>query len=226
MNHYTISPLRMEHIPAITEIHLKAFPDRAMSLLGRGAVARYYQTILNHNRFCLSIGVFDQGQLIGYLFGGEMGAVMNNYLRNNAVYLCTAILLRPWLIMKPIVRKNVGLAGSVLKRMVNRPRKPNQPSGGRRNLFTVLAVAVDPTVQHKGAGKMLMAYAEQVSREKGYTRMNLSVDPSNTSAIKFYERLDWVKDQSAVPWNGYMDKYLTQIESGQQEAAAGPTTQP
>jgi ribosomal protein S18 acetylase RimI-like enzyme len=74
-------------------------------------------------------------------------------------------------------------------------------------VFSVLVIAVDPTIQHHGIGKMLMQRAEDTAIEHGYTLMHLSVDLENIQAIRFYEKLAWNKDRE-VNWRGSMLKPL------------------
>lgn len=205
MTELIIAPLTTEHIEAITSIHMAAFPNRALTFLGQKAVARYYDTLLHNPNFCLSIGVFENQKLVGYLVGGEVRGTMRSFLKDHSGYLILHILTHPWLLAKPIVRDRMNLALVQMKARKPRPRLSVQSSNIQT--FSVLVIAVDPTVQHKGAGKLLMGRAERVAIEHNYARMHLSVDVQNTQAIRFYERLKWSKDREHN-WRGSMVKIL------------------
>lgn len=193
MNEVYLAPLTVQHIPAITSIHIEAFPERALTVLGEKAVARYYDTLLHRPSFCLSIGAFEDEHLLGYLIGGEMRGSMRSFLKDHLAYLAFRIVTHPWLLAKPIIRDRVSLALGQIKARRRRVGPPRHD--GKMKTFSVLVIAVDPTLQHKGVGKLLMARAEQAAVENGYPRMHLSVDVENAQAIHFYERLDWRKDR-------------------------------
>jgi ribosomal protein S18 acetylase RimI-like enzyme len=83
---------------------------------------------------------------------------------------------------------------------------PAQPPARR---FGILAIATDPEVRGAGAGRALMAEAEDRARRLGHERAVLTVHPRNTRAIEFYERLGWTRRISpGTPWAGAMDKQL------------------
>lgn len=204
MNEITISFLTMRHINEISMIHMAAFPNRALTSLGKEAVAYYYETLLNNSKFCLCAGAFSGPKLVGYLIGGEMNGLMRNYLRDHFGFLLFRVLTRPWLLVRPLMRERVRLAFTVLKK---KPRGSKSKRDQGIKTFSVLVIAVAPSVQLKGVGKMLMSCAERTAVEHNYTRMRLSVDRQNTQAIRFYERLEWTKDRGG-DWRGSMLKWL------------------
>jgi hypothetical protein len=101
MSQISILPLSLQHIRAISAVHLAAFPNRALSCLGKKAVAGYYETLINNPNFNLSIGAFEEQKLLGYLIGGEVKGVMRSYLRKYAAYLFLHVVTHPWVLTRP-----------------------------------------------------------------------------------------------------------------------------
>jgi ribosomal protein S18 acetylase RimI-like enzyme len=52
----------------------------------------------------------------------------------------------------------------------------------------VSVIAVTRAAEGRGVGRALMAYAERWARERGHSRLTLSVFESNRRAQKLYER--------------------------------------
>lgn len=53
-----------------------------------------------------------------------------------------------------------------------------------------------------------MERSEAIAREKGFSEMDLTVNPQNEKAIRFYERLGWEKVVNEGRWTGLMRKRL------------------
>lgn len=207
MNEIHISPLLERDIAAIKNIHIAAFPNRALSFLGEGAVSSYYDILLKHPRFCLRIGAFDGTRLVGYLVGGDMKGITRTFVRKNLHRLALHVFTHPWLLTKPIVRDRINMTLKMLRDKKPHPA-PSVPKIGRiPKTFSILVIAVDPFSQCKGIGKKLMLCAEQVAEKNGYDRLMLSVDADNTNAIGFYEHLNW-KRYHPERWSGGMVKPL------------------
>lgn len=56
-------------------------------------------------------------------------------------------------------------------------------------------LAVEPELQRKGLGRLIMSEAEQRLHEKGCPKINLQVRTSNRGVIAFYERLGYRMDE-------------------------------
>ena len=72
--------------------------------------------------------------------------------------------------------------------------------------FGILAIAVDPDCGRRGYGSMLMEVCDQIAIERGFSRMQLRVNPANKAAIAFYQNLGWSKLEENGPWTGVMFK--------------------
>jgi ribosomal protein S18 acetylase RimI-like enzyme len=55
-------------------------------------------------------------------------------------------------------------------------------------------LAVDPSQQKKGLGRILMHHVEQALQERGCPKLNIQVRASNKEALEFYRKLGYTLD--------------------------------
>lgn len=208
-NQVVVRPLQVAHLPAVADVHLRAFPDSALSKLGREAVRRYYEWQLTGPHDVHAVGAFIDGRLAGFCFGGRFRGALIGFLRANRTYLTLLVLRKPWLLFNPLFRERAVYAVRYLRRAKPVREQPsNVPVTGESTPFGILSIAVDPQAQGMGVGKVLMTDAEQAARDLGYTEMILTVHHDNVQAIRFYEKLDWVKVPGNGIWKGEMRKEI------------------
>ena len=204
---FYIKPLKSEDLDSIVSIHLAAFPDSALSMLGRSAVARYYKWRLCDTLQAVRIGAYINCDLVGYCIGGAKEKSLLDFVRENKNFLLWQALLHPRAFFSSTVFRRARLVlksfPGLLRIFRERPQK-ELPS----DLVSVciLVVAVHPSFQGMGIGKALMVEAENMSYRLGARRMYLVVRPDNHRAIVFYERLGWVKAFREGFWDGRMYK--------------------
>lgn len=201
---------RMELLQ-VADIHLLAFPDAAVSIMGREVARRFYESLLYGPQKHVGFGVFVDGQLWGYVFGGRPTEAERNYLRANVGYLSWRLLTHPWLLFRGRVMNRLVLSLRVLLRL--QPKTPPKPVPSPEVVdqsFGVQAIAVDPRRRRGGVGRALMAAAEKAAREDGRTKLLLSVHGSNQTAVKFYQSTGWYGWPKGSPWDGgFMLRDLT-----------------
>jgi len=216
MSEFMIREITTDDLNEIAAIHKASFDDRALSQLGISAIKRYYLWLLTgfpeNYPIC---GVSEDGQIAGFCFTGSYSGSFSGFLIHNRGFLIAKILMRPWLIFNPIIREQSALAIKTLRSQIKiknknsqSPPKTDQKKQKTQKNFGILAIAVNPKFQRQGVGKYLMDAAEARAIEDGYTKMHLSVHPSNKSAIRFYENLGWQKMLSQGTWDGKMFKNL------------------
>ncbi len=204
-----IRSLNQRDLPAAAAIHALAFPDSALTALGAEAVRRYYEWQLNGPHDVSAFGAFHENEMVGYCFGGIFRGAMSGFLRRNRAYLAWRVVTHPWLIAHPLFRNRLMNGLKVLRRF-SKPREMNNTKQHQKKpSFGILAIAVNPRLQGKGAGKLLMAESEAVAREKGFEEMNLTVNTGNHQAIRFYEALGWRKVTQDNFQSGGMVKALS-----------------
>jgi ribosomal protein S18 acetylase RimI-like enzyme len=196
-----IRPLLATDLPRVTQIHLLAFPESALTALGCEAIRRYYEWQLRGPHDAVALGCEREGALAGFCFGGVFRGALSGFLRHNRRFLTLLVLSRPWLLANPLFRERLGRAGRLLRRA---PAAPVEPVSSTQRSFGILAIATDLHHTRQGVGRELMQAAEAVARERGFAQMNLTVHPDNTAAVRFYEGLGWQRIERDGTWSGAM----------------------
>jgi ribosomal protein S18 acetylase RimI-like enzyme len=203
---WQIYPLISDHLKSVTNVHLRAFPRSALSQLGSESVFRYYKWQVEGPHDLFAIALMSDNQLVGYCFAGSFNGALSGFLNANWNYLIRRIMLRPYLIFNPLIRTRIW---STLKRLVSRRQnRKTKPTSQTPDRFGILAIAVDPDVQGHGAGKAMMDAAENQARSRGFSEIVLTVQPTNTRAVRFYEKFGWSKVLAGDKWAGKMQKQI------------------
>lgn len=210
----SIRLLSAADLPAVAAIHSAAFPDSALTKLGREAVRRYYEWQIVGPHDGVNIGAFSDDAMLGFCFGGIRRGALGGFLEKNRRFLIIRAATRPWLLFNPLFRERVQFA---IQRLFGklRPSKPplaaSSPPVVPQSVpaFGILSIAVDPRHQGSGAAQLLMEYSEQEALRRGFSRMHLTVHPSNTRAVRFYEKMGWQRDEHNGVWDGSMSKMIT-----------------
>jgi len=205
---FFLKPITIENCRSVADIHLRAFPDSALTRLGKEAVNRYYQWQLTGPHDCMAMGAYTEaGQMKGFVFGGTFHGSLSGFVSKNRWYLIGQVLLRPWMIANPIFYEKIVLGVRTLMPR-NKKNGIKNSSQSPPKSFGILAIAVDPDDQGSGVGKALMQNAESEAKQRHFTQMGLTVHPSNMQAVRFYERLNWKRIVMDGIWSGKMVKDL------------------
>jgi ribosomal protein S18 acetylase RimI-like enzyme len=204
---FRVERLRTEDLPAVVQLHTKAFADSAITALGPEAVRRYYGWLLEGPHDAALVGAWRGTQLVGFCAAGVFRGAMNGFLRANRRYLAAHIATHPWLLLSPLIRDRLLLAARITVRFSRkRQRSAPQPPA---EVFGILSIATDPAVRGSGSGRALMLEAEHRATAAGFERMVLTVHPQNSRAVAFYEQLGWVRsNEPSGAWSGEMTKRL------------------
>jgi ribosomal protein S18 acetylase RimI-like enzyme len=122
-----------------------------------------------------------------------------------------SVALKPWLILDPVFVGKLRSGQVILQRF--KKKKKNQERADKvpakpADSFGILAIAVDPYRQGLGLGQLLMDDAETAALANDFSKMDLTVNPSNHGAVRFYEKLNWTKSYKNGIWKGSMVKKL------------------
>lgn len=209
-----LKQLTEESVNEIAAIHRLAFPESAWTKLGGRVAEEYYLWhLLGPHPIVRATGVTVDGDLAGFCISGIFNASTSGFLSKNRDLLVMRLAIRPWLIFDPVFLEKLKSGRNILKRFKKksaeaRDKTPAVPSDS----FGILAIAVDPRRQGLGLGQILMGDAEDAAVELKFPKMDLTVNPENHSAIKFYEKLNWTKLVKNGVWNGVMIKSLSPQE--------------
>ncbi len=195
-------------LPGVAVVHMAAFPESALTMLGAEAVRRYYEWQLSGPHDSDSLGAFLGTEVVGFCVGGIFRGALSGYLRKHRMFLAWRVLTHPWLITNPIFRDRLNFVISIWKPSAKSPASipPVHPKAIKS--YGILSIGVHPKCQGLGIGKLLMRTSEEVARRREFSAMDLSVHTDNQQAIKFYESLNWEKDFSDGVWSGGMKKSL------------------
>lgn len=189
---------------AIAACHMKAFPESITSLLGKSVVADMFKWYLSApNKFL--VWVEENGKCIGYcggvvLDGTDAYGSASGMTQFGMQAGMKRLLLKPWLLFHPEIRKRYPFMLTNIKRKVKRlfssttatTVKPIERTVAPSELKSGLVViGVDPNYQGKGLGSLLQHDFEQRSKQLGAIKMELSVRQNNQQAITSYERNGW-----------------------------------
>jgi ribosomal protein S18 acetylase RimI-like enzyme len=206
-----IRPLASRDLREAAALHLRAFPDSALTALGPESVRRYYEWQLTGPHETTALGVWHDGALAGFCFGGLFRGAMSGFLRQNRLHLALRVATHPWLLANPLFRERLTSGLRILRRF-SRPPAPPSPAAPKPRRFGILSIAVDPRLHGHGLGKRLMQAAELRAREQAFPEMQLTVAPENQQAIRFYESLGWRKHPAGAEWTGEMRKTLSDAQ--------------
>lgn len=190
-------------LDAMTEIHLKAFPESFLTQTGHEAVKRYYSWILTGPHDIYAAGIYEDGALSAYAVGGTFRGAVSGYLRQNFIFLFFSVLVRPALwVNKRLFRK----AAESFRLLGLIRIKKTTAAGEAGDSFGVSVIAVDPSRQNQGFGKRLMKELETAALKRKFNKMDLTVNPRNQKAVSFYLNFGWNKVSDAGEWTGKMEK--------------------
>ena len=203
-----IRELQVADLPQVAAVHLMAFPESALTMLGTEAVRRYYEWQLVGPHDVVALSALLDSELVGFCFGGIFRGAMSGFVRKNRGFLIGHVLAHPYLVRNPIFRDRLAAGARVLKSHGKTQAPSPRPPSQSLNYFGILAIAVHPGRQGLGIGKLLMAEAEDAARRQGFQEMGLTVNPGNHQAVEFYERLNWIRFSKDSAWTGHMKKSL------------------
>lgn len=200
----------------ISRIHIKSFRESALSMMGNEVVKRQYHWLLTGPHEVIAVcAVNSKGDLAGFCFSGNFNGAMSGFINKNRAFLFKHIVFHPWVLLNPIVIKQsktgIKIIFSSLKSNRKHEKMVSQSKSTKARSSkpcTLLSIAVDPVFQRQGIGEILMSEVELRARDKKFEVMILTVHPDNSTAVRFYEKLDWEKISSGQNWNGKMKKKL------------------
>jgi ribosomal protein S18 acetylase RimI-like enzyme len=203
-----VRELTLTDLREVAAVHRAAFTRSALTKLGVEAVRRYYEWQLTGPHDAVAQGAFYDDKLAGFCFGGVYRGAMSGFLLRNRLFLGWRVATHPWLLSNPLFRERL----TVGVRLWKKYSRPQLAAPATQRVapasYTILSIAVDPTRQGLGVGKILMQQSEARAHELGYAQMDLTVDPANEQAIRFYEGLGWRRLLDNGVWRGGMTKAL------------------
>ncbi len=193
-----IHALHSQYLDAAVELHLQAFPNFFLSRLGRGFVLELYRAYVARPKAVGLVAVDEAGDVHGVLLGTSEPEGFYRRL----------LFCRGWafaLASVPVLLRHPVIVGRLLRAVRYRGREKQQPLGA-----LLSSIAVDPSDQRLGIGRMLVQDWLQRIRAAGCSRAYLTTDAGGNEAVNlFYQRLGWTLDKTyATPEGRRMNRYV------------------
>jgi ribosomal protein S18 acetylase RimI-like enzyme len=201
--------LDKDDLPQVALVHIDAFPNSALSRLGREVVEQYYVWQLTgpHEKV-RATGAFVVDDCAGFSFSGIFNASTSGFIQNNRALLISSVLRHPGLFLdRPFLERMKAGLRLLVGFAKRKPRTERNEVLVMPN-YGILSIAVSPRFQKLGIGQMLMLDAEDEAVRYGRRKICLTVHPANKKAVRFYEKQDWQRFVTNDLWNGAMTKNL------------------
>lgn len=177
-------------VASVVRVHRDAFPRSALTVLGPEMTRRYYRSLWSGPHDSVTLVARDgSDRLLGFLVGGTFRGSTIGFLSAQRTALVGAVLRNPRALASPVVWRRIGPALRLLweRRGGRGAPGPERPAAVPPASFGVLSVAVDPALQRRGIGGLLLDDAIAVARDSGYASVHLTAD-EGPSAEPFYLR--------------------------------------
>lgn len=177
-----IRRIEKKDLPEVTRVHIAAFPNFFMTLMGPTFLKEYYYSV-NKMPDGIVLGCFDEdssgSRLLGFCAEAVVSAGFNKRM------LCKRFI--PFSIQS--LRLLFINPGALLHFANNLTKGPDSKVSDPALYGELLSIAVDPTVQGKGVGKALINAVEQLLLKQGQQENSLTTDAvDNNKTISFYRK--------------------------------------
>jgi ribosomal protein S18 acetylase RimI-like enzyme len=196
---FAVTLLTGDHVPAVVDVHMRAFPQFFLTFLGRRFLREFYASFLVDP---VGVGLVATDRRTGRVIGGVAGPVRpQGYFKR--------LLKRRWwafaLASAAAILRRPTVIGRLFRAVFYRG---DAPPGPPRALLSSLAVA--PEAQGRGAGRALVqAWVRQV-RQRGAAGCFLTTDAEGNDRVnRFYRSLDWTIEHTyTTPQGRVMHRYV------------------
>lgn len=180
-----IRPATRDDVPALVSIHLQAFERFFLTQLGPAFLHEYYRAVHKHSSG-IALVASSAGEVQGFVAGFVDPSSFYRRLRSRRFHLAMSAL--PGLLRRP----------ALLPRLLDNMRRANQ--NGSRNSSPreseLASIAVLPSVQGKGVGRLLVQAFVSQSQALGADCVSLTTDAdANDTVNRFYLQLGFRIDE-------------------------------
>jgi ribosomal protein S18 acetylase RimI-like enzyme len=199
---FTIEPLRATHVPAIVDVHMRAFPRFFLTFLGPRFLREFYASFLVDPA---GVGLAAVDSRTGRVVGVVVGPVSpDGYFQR--------LLKRRWWAFALASAAAVLRRPTVIRRLLRAVfYRGESPPGPPRALLSSLAVA--PEAQGHGVGRALVRAWVRSVRRRGATGCCLTTDAQDNDPVnRFYQGLDWKIETTYTTRQGRaMNRYVLDV---------------
>jgi GNAT superfamily N-acetyltransferase len=193
-----VDPLPQEQVDAVVSLHLNAFPDFFLSILGPRFLREFYVSFLMDQAAMAFVACAERDEVVGAIVGPlDPHGFFSRLLRRRWWAFCLAALATA--LSHP----------SIVARLIRALRyRGDVPKGSVRALLSSVAVA--PSAQGRGVGKALVLRWLEEARRRGASGCYLTTDADNNRAVNgFYLSLSWILESTyTTPEGRKMNRYV------------------
>lgn len=198
--HKFIKPTHQD-LPRLAQCHRAAFPNTLSTAMGSRYVEKMLEWYLIDARAFIFL-IEEEGRCVGYCGGLKFDGTQrvgsaSSMIQHSYDQAVKTFITQPWLLFHPEFISKYKLAAKNVWRRISkklgiaREIKPLKNEQLPEPHTGLIVIGVDPVVQGKGYGSLLLQEFERVSRELGFKKMMLTVRTDNMQAIRSYQRNGW-----------------------------------
>jgi ribosomal protein S18 acetylase RimI-like enzyme len=184
--HLAVSSLTEDLAPDVATLHLAAYAGYLNVRLGKSYATAFLDWFRQEER-AIALVALDGMKVAGYVVGapGDLKRARNRAL---LPVVAREAARRPWLVLDSRFRRAVPAR---LGMLFNRSRREFADTRLPLPRLDLVSIAVDPAMQGRGCGQLLMQEFEAVGRARAMRSMRLYVKPDNAGAHRLYSRNGW-----------------------------------
>jgi ribosomal protein S18 acetylase RimI-like enzyme len=169
---------RVEDLPSIVDLHMRAFPGFFLSTLGHRFLLEVYRGFLNDSHGRIFVAETD-GTVVGFVAGT---LAPDSFFRN--LLLCRWFVFA-WSASGAILRRPRATIPRLLSALRYRGERPSR----LESAALLSSIAVEPDSNGLGIGKMLLTAYREEARVEGRRYVYLTTDRNANEAVnRFYLR--------------------------------------
>jgi glycosyltransferase involved in cell wall biosynthesis/ribosomal protein S18 acetylase RimI-like enzyme len=197
-----IERMSSAHLKSAVGVHIRAFPQFFLSVLGPPFLSLLYREILG-DPSGIAFVCLEGSRVIGFVVGTDTPA---GFYRR--------LLRRSWWRFGMASTLPMLLHPSLLPRVLNAFRRPNEASNWPHDC-ELMSIAVDPGAQGNGAGTKLIGAFLRASAARGRTRVILTTDEvANEASNRFYQSRGFQISRSfKTRQNRALNEYAIHLDS-------------
>lgn len=194
-SNYKIESLKQSDVKQLAKVYQAIFKDNFSSHLGQKFIRLFCEQFVNSN-YNFGFIVKDEKLPVAFILGTTAPEKLyRKFYRDHLVTL--SLLFVQKFIQDKYVRKNISNKFNHLGRALKALLIPNKVAKQAVQIADtgiparILALGVLPEYRRRGlANELTAAYCEK-ARSKGFKKVELSTNPDNTNAIRFYQKDGW-----------------------------------
>jgi len=194
----SIRDANINDLKRIVEIHINAFPRFFLTMLGGKFLKEYYTLVLKYPSRIFLTAEYNE-LIVGFVAGFLKPYKFYRQLRRNKIRLGLAIT--KGLTKEPKLGFRIFLN---YKRMARACREK------RNNTAELASIAVEPTFEGQGIGKLLVKGFLSIAAQNGSDQVILTTDAKNNDMVnKFYVSLGFRLNRSFIAdYSRIMNEYI------------------